>query len=184
MYRLNSGFRWTSSIQQETEVMTLALISEEPDSDIQQLEKQHFHHVNHLNYQGVIANNHKIEKLPGEQLLENLLSNLLRYGVLIASSIVFIGGILHLINHGSEPAQYHIFRGTSPELCSPIGVFTAILSGSRRAIIQLGLLILIAVPVLRVLISFLTFLFLRQFIYVVITSLVLTSLIYSLLSAY
>ncbi|WP_413173010.1 DUF1634 domain-containing protein [Anabaena azotica] len=184
MYKLNSGFRWTSSAQTETEVMTLALMPEEQDSDIQQLEKQRLNHVNNMNFHGERVSNQKLTKSQNEKQLEILLSHFLKYGVLIASAVVFVGGILYLIHHGSEPAQYHIFRGTSSEFCSPIGVVNAILSGSRRGIIQLGLLILIAVPILRVIISLVTFLLQRQFIYVIITLLVLTSLIYSLVSAY
>ncbi|MBD2295523.1 DUF1634 domain-containing protein [Anabaena sphaerica FACHB-251] len=184
MYKLNSGFRWTSSAQAETEVMALALMPEEQDYDVQRLEKQHFNHVSQINYHSEMASNQKLTKSANEQQLENLLSNLLKYGVLIASAVVFIGGILYLIHHGSEPAEYHIFRGTSSEFCSPIGVVKAILSGSRRGIIQLGLLILIAVPILRVIISFVTFLLQRQFMYVIITSLVLATLTYSLVSAY
>jgi uncharacterized membrane protein len=106
------------------------------------------------------------------------------YGVLIASSIVLFGGILYLIHHGSEPAEYQIFIGTPSEFHSPIGVVNAVFAGSRRGIIQLGLLILIAIPILRVIISFCTFLLQRNFIYVVITSLVLASLTYSLVGAY
>jgi uncharacterized membrane protein len=116
--------------------------------------------------------------------LEHLLSNLLRYGVLISSCVVLLGGILYLINHGSEPANYQVFVGTPSEFRSPTGIISAILAGSRRGIIQLGLLLLIAVPILRVIISCLTFILQRNFIYVIITLLVLASLIYSLVGAY
>ncbi|MFB2646929.1 DUF1634 domain-containing protein [Raphidiopsis sp. BLCC-F218] len=61
---------------------------------------------------------------------------------------------------------------------------TSIFAGSGRGIIQLGLLILISVPILRVVISFLVFMFRRKFTYVVITLLVLGTVSYSLMSAY
>ena len=60
----------------------------------------------------------------------------------------------------------------------------AVLSGSRRGIIQLGLLLLVATPIIRVVISLLIFLRQREFTYVVITLIVLTALIYSLVGAY
>jgi uncharacterized membrane protein len=116
--------------------------------------------------------------------LELLLSNFLKYGVLIASAVVLLGGILYLIRHGAEPADYHIFHGTPSQFCSPSGVINAVLSGSSRGIIQLGLIILIAIPILRVIISLLTFLVQRNFIYVTVTSLVLAALFYSLVGAY
>ncbi|MDM3849153.1 MAG: DUF1634 domain-containing protein [Aphanizomenon gracile PMC627.10] len=178
MYKLNSGFRWTCTTQIERKIETFTFELEGRDCDIQELEEQHFNdHDENVNHQ-------KLTKSVSEKQLESLLSNLLKYGVLIASSVVLFGGILYLINHGSEPAEYQIFRGTPSEFHSPTGVVNAVLAGSRRGIIQLGLLILIAIPILRVIISFCTFLLQRNFIYVVITSLVLASLTYSLVGAY
>ncbi|MHC5850535.1 TSUP family transporter [Nostoc sp.] len=77
------------------------------------------------------------------------------------------------------------------EFRSPLGIVKAVLSGSDaygglrlRSIIQFGLLLLIAIPILRVFISLLAFLIQREFIYVIVTLLVMTSLIYSLVGAY
>ena len=179
MYKLNSGFRWTCTTEIERKVGTFTFELEEQDSDIQQLEEQRL-----KNHDDENLSNQKLTKSASEKQLEYLLSNLLMYGVLIASSIVLFGGILYLIHHGSEPAEYQIFIGTPSEFHSPIGVVNAVFAGSRRGIIQLGLLILIAIPILRVIISFCTFLLQRNFIYVVITSLVLASLTYSLVGAY
>jgi len=119
-----------------------------------------------------------------EQQLELLLSNLLKFGVFLASAVVLVGGILYLIRHGAEPADYRVFHGVPSEFRSPEGVINAVLSGRRRGIIQLGLLILIATPIVRVAVSFLTFLRQRDFVYVVVTFLVLSGLIYSLIGAY
>jgi uncharacterized membrane protein len=179
MYKLNSGFRWTCTTEIERKVGNFTFELEERDSDIQQLEEQLLKNHDHEN-----LSNQKLTKSANEKQLEYLLSNLLMYGVLIASSIVLFGGILYLIHHGSEPAEYQIFIGTPSEFHSPIGVVNAVFAGSRRGIIQLGLLILIAIPILRVIISFCTFLLQRNFVYVVITSLVLASLTYSLVGAY
>lgn len=126
----------------------------------------------------------KIAKKSSDRQLEKLIGNLLKYGVTIASAIVLLGGVLYLIRHGSEPADYHIFRGEPAEFRSPAGVVTAILSGSRRGIIQFGLLVLIATPIARVAISLLTFLRHRDFTYVIVTLCVLAGLIYSLIGAY
>lgn len=173
MYKFNSGAQWKSSAQPETEVVALALEPEDAD----QLKEQQANSCE-------IEVNQNLNKTPSEQQLEILLSNLLKYGVLIASAVVLLGGVLYLIRHGTEPAEYHVFRGEPSEFRSPAGVVNAVLSGSRRGIIQLGLLILIATPVLRVIISLLTFLLQREFIYVIVTSLVLASLTYSLIGAY
>lgn len=126
----------------------------------------------------------KYSKTKRELQLELLLSNLLKYGVFLASAVVLLGGILYLIRHGSEPADYRVFHGVPSEFRSPDGIINAVLSGSRRGIIQLGLLILVATPIVRVAISFLAFLRQRDYVYIAITSLVLSGLIYSLIGAY
>jgi uncharacterized membrane protein len=114
----------------------------------------------------------------------NGLSSSFSYGVLLASAIVLIGGILYLIRHGGEPADYQIFQGEPAEFCSPVGVVRAVLSGSRRGLIQFGLLLLIATPIVRVVVSLLAFCWRRDFLYAIVTLLVLAGLIYSTLGAY
>lgn len=176
MYEFNSNLRWDSSASAESEAVAITLPPEEPDSDIQQLEEN-------LNGSEIYPNQ-RIIKTSSELQLECILSNLLKYGVLIASSVVLLGGILYLIHHGSEPATYQVFHGEPSEFRSPSGVIHAVLSGSRRGIIQLGLLLLIATPILRVVISLIAFILQREFIYIVVTLLVLASLTYSLIGAY
>ncbi|AFY41904.1 DUF1634 domain-containing protein [Nostoc sp. PCC 7107] len=175
-YEVNSSFHWQSSASPEAEVVAITLPPAEADSDIQQLEEQHT---------GInLTASHIVSKTPSEQQLEYILSNLLKYGVLIASSVVLLGGILYLIHHGSEPATYQVFHSEPSEFRSPKGVIKAVLSGSRRGIIQLGLLLLIATPILRVIISLLAFILKRELTYIVVTLLVLASLTYSLVGAY
>jgi uncharacterized membrane protein len=124
-----------------------------------------------------------LTKLASEQQFELFISNLLKYGVLLSSAIVLVGGILYLIRHGTEPADYRFFLGEPSVFRSPKGVVTAVLSGNHRGIIQLGLLILIATPVARVACSLLTFLWRRDFIYAILTLLVMAALIYSFVGA-
>jgi uncharacterized membrane protein len=190
MYKLNSSFRWTFLAQPDSEVVTLTLPQKDSDSNIEQLE-QHPSTVAQLPNSCEIDANKNVTKTLSEQQLEYLLSNLMKYGVLIASAVVLLGGILYLIHHGAEPAEYHFFQGEPSEFRSPAGVVKAVLSGSDaygglrlRGIIQLGLLLLIATPILRVFISLLVFLLQREFIYVIVTLLVMASLIYSLVGAY
>jgi uncharacterized membrane protein len=162
----------------KSEVVVDSLHSEEADSDIEALKQLA------ENADGTLNTNKNITKSESEQQLENLLSNLLRYGVLIASAVVLFGGIIYLVHHGNEPARYDFFRGEPSQFCSPEGVVKAVLAGSDRAIIQLGLLLLIATPIIRVIISFFAFLKMRNWSFVMITLLVLTSLIYSLVGGY
>jgi uncharacterized membrane protein len=123
-------------------------------------------------------------ELASEQRLEQFISNLLKYGVLLSSAVVLVGGILYLMRYGAEPADYRFFLGEPAAFCSPKGVITEVLAGHYRGIIQFGILLLIATPVVRVAFSFLAFLWRRDFAYAVLTFLVLAGLIYSFIGAY
>jgi uncharacterized membrane protein len=178
------GFWWGSSTPSQGEVIKFQLQQKKPDSDIQELAQQSVTTVTKFPNECEVDANKEDTKTPSELQFEELLSNLLKYGVIIASTVVLIGGILYLIRHGGERADYHFFQGEPSYFRSPTGVVTAVLSGSRRGMIQLGLLLLVATPIIRVVISLFIFLRQREFTYVVITLIVLTVLIYSLVGAY
>lgn len=124
-----------------------------------------------------------ITQISSERKIEQFISQLLKYGVLLASTVVLVGGVVYLMHHGAEPAEYQFFHA-EPADYSPLGVVQAVLSGDPRDIIQLGILLLIATPVTRVVFSLLFFLWQRDLIYVFFTSFVLAELIYSLIGAY
>jgi uncharacterized membrane protein len=118
-----------------------------------------------------------------DERLDQILGNLLRFGVLLAGAVVLIGGAVYLGRHGTEEMpSYREFRGEPEEYrhLSTIVADAAVLHG--RGIIQLGLLILIATPIARVVFSVFAFAAQRDYTYVVVTLIVLTVLIYSLLS--
>ncbi len=193
MYKLNSNAGWMASASLKIEeikrsierAIAFPFSLEIPDGDSEEITPQQpAKTAVQLPHNCEFDTNGNLEKTASEQHLELLLSNILKYGVLIASAIVLLGGILYLIRHGFEPADYHIFRGTPSEFRSVEGVINAILAGSRRGIIQLGLLVLIATPILRVVISLLAFIWRRDLIYIIVTSLVLAGLTYSLVGGY
>ncbi|MBE9003112.1 DUF1634 domain-containing protein [Nostoc sp. LEGE 12447] len=162
----------------KSEVVVEPLQTEETDSDITALKQLA------KNADIPLNSNKSFPKNQSEQKFYNFVGNLLKFGVLIASFIVLFGGIIYLIHHGCEPARYQFFRGEPSYLRSPNGVLKTMFLGSDRAIIQLGILLLIATPIIRVIISFFAFLTLRIWSFVLITLLVLTSLIYSLVGGY
>src|SRR5207253_1467848 len=104
----------------------------------------------------------------------------LRAGVILAAVVVLAGGVLFLSRHGSESTDYHEFRELPVEYRSPVRIVRGALELDERAIIQLGLLLLIATPVARVVFSALAFAWERDFTYVGLTLLVLAVLLYSL----
>ena len=106
---------------------------------------------------------------------ELLISNVLRGGVLLSAAVILVGVILHY----ARPAA-----ATAGALGYPhhLGdVIPAVLAGNAQAIITLGLLILLATPVLRVAVSIGAFALEHDWMYVGITSLVLALLLASIL---
>ncbi len=115
---------------------------------------------------------------------EQRLGTLLRSGVLLAASFVVVGAITYLWRHGSEQVDYAVFRGEPAYLRTVPGIVREAFGGHGRAIIQAGLLLLIATPVARV--AFAGYLFARQrdATFVIVTLIVLACLIASLLSGH
>ena len=116
-----------------------------------------------------------------DRRVEQIIGTLLRAGVTAAASIIILGGIWYAVRHGTEYPQYHIFRGEPRDLRSVGGILSGVRSLSARNLIQLGLLVLIATPIARVVFSLVAFALERDRIYVAITAIVLAILRYSLL---
>ena len=115
-----------------------------------------------------------------EKKMESLVGLLLRGGVLSAAVVVLLGGILYLTRHGTELPAYHVFKGEPNEFRSVPGIVEQAWSLGGRGLIQLGCLLLVATPVLRVAVSLAAFALLRDRIYVIVTAIVLATLLFSL----
>jgi uncharacterized membrane protein len=112
---------------------------------------------------------------------EQLLGKLLRVGVVVAATVVLAGGTVYLVRHADEPTDYRKFDPNAlSHLRTPHGIVESALGLSGRGIIQLGLLLLIATPVARVVCSVVGFARQRDFTYVGLTLIVLAVLLYSL----
>jgi uncharacterized membrane protein len=119
-----------------------------------------------------------------DQRLEIIISVLLRTGVMIAATVVLLGGICFLSRHGQEQPEYHVFHGTASIYRSASGVIHNAGPSNCPAVIQLGLLLLILTPVARVAFSLAGFAMERDWTYVALTAIVLGILIYSLAGAH
>jgi uncharacterized membrane protein len=112
-----------------------------------------------------------------------VLGNVLRVGVALAGIVVLAGGAIYLARHGGEQAQLGVFHSEPFDLRTIGGILAGVRQLHGRAVIQLGLLLLIATPVARVLGAALIFADERDWLYTGIASLVLALLLYSLLHA-
>ena len=111
---------------------------------------------------------------------ERTIGNLLRAGVLASAALVLLGGAIYLSRHGHEIADYRVFRGSPSELRTLAGMLRAAASARGRGLIQLGLVVLIATPVARVGLAAYLFLRRRDWLYVVVSLIVLAVLLFSL----
>lgn len=123
------------------------------------------------------------------QHIELFLAHLLRWGVATSFVIVAVGISLVVLTgqSGYQSVQLDDLNGIIryqpglPEYPNSIAdVIAGVTALKPYAFIALGLLILIAIPVLRVAVSVLAFLLERDWIYVAITAFVLAMLVLSL----
>jgi uncharacterized membrane protein len=115
--------------------------------------------------------------------LETMIGQLLRYGVLLSSIIVAAGGVIYLVRHGSEHPLYRQFKGEPSKLKEIGPLWHAVLHGEGRPLIQLGLLVLVATPILRIVFSIFGYLLEKDYLYVAITAVVLAVILYSSVSS-
>jgi uncharacterized membrane protein len=115
-----------------------------------------------------------------DRRFEQIIGTLLQVGVLLSAALVLAGGIWLLVESGSGRPAYQRFDPLNAALRTPAGVIASLRHPSPQSIIQFGLLLLIATPVARVILSLAAFAFQRDRVYVVVTAIVLAVLAYSL----
>lgn len=113
--------------------------------------------------------------------VDQLIGRLLQGGVLLAALVTIAGGALLLFQHGNATPAFTVFRGEPENLRSLVGILCGAMSGRSDAIVQAGLVLLIATPVARVAFTLVAFVVQRDQAYVAITALVLGLLLYGLL---
>jgi uncharacterized membrane protein len=123
------------------------------------------------------------ERAWDDRKIEQWLGNLLRAGVLLAGFVVFCGGCIYLVRHGSAKVDYLTYRGEPPDYRTVTGIIRDALALRGRGMIQFGLLLLIATPIARVAFSVWGFAAERDRMYTVFTLIVLAILLFSLLGS-
>jgi len=115
--------------------------------------------------------------------MQAVLGWVLRIGVIVSISIVIFGGVLYLYRHGGETAGHSKFIGI-PDFTQIGGIVQGILDFRGRSIIQLGIILLIATPIMRIIFSTIGFALEKDRLYVGISLLVLLIIIFSSISGH
>jgi len=118
-----------------------------------------------------------------DHTIEEIVGNLLIAGVSLSAFTVGVGAVIYLARHGLTPADYRVFHGEPSDLKTLSGIFHSARRLSGRGIIQLGLVMLIATPVVRVAFSIWGFAEEHDRLYLIFTGIVLIILLYSLLGS-
>jgi uncharacterized membrane protein len=116
-----------------------------------------------------------------DEQMDVAIAVILRTGVILAALTVLAGGILYLHRYGLALPDYRVFHGEPSDLRSLTGIMKDTLALRPRGIIQFGLLLLIATPIVRVIFAVIAFALQRDRVYVMVTLIVLGVLLYSLL---
>ncbi|MHB9154736.1 MAG: DUF1634 domain-containing protein [Endomicrobiales bacterium] len=115
-----------------------------------------------------------------DEELEPVIGYILRAGVAAAAVLVFLGGVEYLSRNAGAVSDYRVFvpaavpRGLA-------GILGDALAFNGPGIILLGLLLLIATPLLRVVLYLVAFALQRDITYVAVSALVLAVLLYSII---
>lgn len=122
------------------------------------------------------------DEMRSDAVVERLLGAVLRYGVIVAGAITVLGGVLALAWHGRAPEDFRSFGGEPLQLRSLTGILSGALALDPQSVVQLGILVLVATPILRVALSLVAFAARRDRTYVWLTGIVLALLTVSLFS--
>jgi uncharacterized membrane protein len=111
--------------------------------------------------------------------LEVAMGRMLQVGVTIAALVVLAGGVLYLKESAGPRVDYVKFHGAPAALVTVRGILGGAAHGDARSIIAMGILLLIATPVCRVLFGVVGFALLRDRFYAAVSTLVLAILLFS-----
>ena len=116
--------------------------------------------------------------------MQLLLSHVLRAGTVVSITIVFIGGIFFIYRHGQSLSDYHKFNGIPNFIQNASGIFHGIWALHGQAMIQFGIVLLIATPILRVVFSAIGFALEKDYMYIGISLLVLGIIFFSMMTGH
>ncbi len=112
--------------------------------------------------------------------MEQLMGLLLRFGVVLASTVVLAGGAFYLEDHAWQTADYRKFVPHPLSLRHPAGLVSGMAHGDAAAIIEVGILLLIATPVARVVFAVIAFAAEKDKLYVAVSLIVLAVLVFGM----
>lgn len=113
-----------------------------------------------------------------EKDLQNIVGNVLRYGVYTAMVVVIIGLTFYLVQYGATVVDYSTFDATNT--FNPKEFWSSLLTGNSTTIMEAGVILLIATPIIRLVFTLIGFWSEKDIKYTLISLIVLCIIAYSL----
>jgi len=126
-------------------------------------------------------------KKPGsfkDKDMQAVIGWILRIGVFVSTAFVITGGIIFLFNHGHSQIDFVSFNKVPDFIGHISGVMDGVIHLKGQAIMQFGIVLLIATPVLRVVFAGIGFLIEKDYLYTFISILVLLIILTSMISGH
>jgi uncharacterized membrane protein len=117
-----------------------------------------------------------------DERFDLLLAHVLRTGVAVSAALVIAGAFVYFISGAHAVPRFDVFIGEPGDLRSIGGILADVRAFRGRGLMQLGVLVLIATPIVRVAFSAIVFLRQRDRLYTGVTLIVLALLLYGILN--
>jgi uncharacterized membrane protein len=116
-----------------------------------------------------------------DKTIQRIIGDVLKYGVRTVLAISTIGGLIFLYNHANEQADYARFTENDRSIIEVVSdVFRGVINMEGRSIIFLAIIVLFCTPLIRLLLSLVSFIIEGDKLYVFITTLVLIIIAFSM----
>ena len=121
--------------------------------------------------------------------IQLLIARTLRWGVGIACALAVVGGAMYLWQHGGEPMKDYTHCPADAESSRTAyttleGIFSGVMGLTAVGWIQLGVVVLLLTPMMRVALSLVDFVKERDWLYAFITAVVLSVIIVNSIGGY
>jgi uncharacterized membrane protein len=114
-----------------------------------------------------------------EDRLRSVLATIMIWGVALAAGFLVAGGVIFLTHHAGQPTGDHKFTGEPADLRHPVAIVKEALKGNDDCLIQIGVLLLLFNPFVRVALAAWGYAAARDWLYAAIGGLVLAVLVVS-----
>lgn len=114
-----------------------------------------------------------------EQRVRLILARIMVWGVVLAAGVMLVGGVMYGIKHdGGRPADT-TFSGEPSRLRGPVDIVEGVIAGHDASLIQVGVLLLLLNPLVRVAFAAVGYASSRNWMYAGFSAVVFTVLVVS-----